>query len=60
MASVSPESCRRETEREQEVEESNKDSSAATGFRVLGGFESRPVNKVQSCKGKKIVMALVK
>ncbi|XP_032445644.1 ATP-dependent RNA helicase DDX51 [Xiphophorus hellerii] len=44
-AGVSPESCRRETEREQEVEEPNKDSSAATGFRVLGGFESRPVNK---------------
>ncbi|XP_043963961.1 ATP-dependent RNA helicase DDX51-like [Gambusia affinis] len=46
-AGVSPESRRCETEREQEVEEPNRDLSAATGFRVLGGFESRPVNKVK-------------
>ncbi|XP_014859523.1 PREDICTED: ATP-dependent RNA helicase DDX51 [Poecilia mexicana] len=47
VVGVSPESCRCETEREQEVEEPNKDSSAATGFRVLGGFESRPVHKAK-------------
>ncbi|XP_008399689.1 ATP-dependent RNA helicase DDX51 [Poecilia reticulata] len=41
VAAVSPESCRCETEQEQEVEE------PATGFRVLGGFESRPVHKAK-------------
>ncbi|KAM4711604.1 ATP-dependent RNA helicase DDX51 [Anableps anableps] len=44
---VSPESSKCETEREQELEEPNKDSSAATGFRVLSAFENRPVHKVK-------------
>ncbi|XP_054911779.1 ATP-dependent RNA helicase DDX51 isoform X3 [Poeciliopsis prolifica] len=47
VAGVSPESCRGETEQEQEVEKPNKDSSTETGFLVLGGFESRPVHKAK-------------